>query len=165
MGKDKKKYAKILGRLDSATETVTLVWRGGHYGIGMCEGGGRLCYECNHFRGVADPVCFETLQAPQWAKFKLPQNKWFLDRQINEATMPWEDERVLVDVKLKEPSTPCLSFKREYTVEVRVTASMKLNPFVVKDPNPHKKHGVGFCKCFIPLEDVIAAAKSHRAGL
>jgi len=172
MGKDKKKYAKILGRLDSATQTVTLVWNGGDGGYGLCEGGDRLCYECNKFRGVADPVCCQTLQSHQWESFKLymPKNKAMLTQQIDEATRPWKDRKVLVDIRLdgdSPPSPVSRPFERKYIVTVRVTASMKLLPLVVKDPNlppKHEKHGVGFCSCFISLEDVISTAKSHREG-
>jgi len=165
MGKDKKKYAKIMGRLDSATQTLTLVWdEGGHSGIRLCEGGG-MCYECTKYRGIANPYVFETLQGPQWKKFQLPIWRYFLNKQINEATMPWEDRKLLVDITMDEPEWP--NWRPKFTVKVRVTASMKLLPFVVKDPNTsprHKTHGVGICNCFIPLDKVISAAKSHREG-
>eukprot|EP01102_Stenamoeba_stenopodia_P007948 TRINITY_DN2245_c0_g1_i1.p1 TRINITY_DN2245_c0_g1~~TRINITY_DN2245_c0_g1_i1.p1 ORF type:complete len:199 (-),score=27.54 TRINITY_DN2245_c0_g1_i1:99-695(-) len=166
MGKDKKKYAKILGRLDSSNDTVTLVWKGGNFGIGHCEGGPRLCYECNKFRGVGDPVLGETTQATQWDKFKLPFNTQQLVDTINKATLPWKDRKVLVDVKLDPEfeQLPRVRFQRKYITKVRETSTMKLLPFVVPDSHieAHEQHGVGRCECHIPLTAVINAAKSHR---
>jgi len=103
MGKDKKKFAKVYGRLDLDTEVITLtVKRAGHYNLPGCHGTGGLCYSCCRFRGVEGG---EGCRYRDWWKYALHTNRKVLSEEINKKSQQWENRKVLVDVTL-DPKAP-----------------------------------------------------------